>query len=109
MRSDYYSVDIKRLYEHIDNIRNEKRTALLLQDRVNWIKRTVTTTMPVDSVLTNKFQHLSQDIDDLARFYSGLADAVDDINFDAVTFLRTVENLLDEHMHYMQAHQPIHT
>lgn len=107
MRSEY-KVNILKLNAHIDDLRDERSTVVMLQEKLEQIKRNVYNTLPVDSNTTLKFQRLSQNINELVDYYNRLIEAMENINQDAIVFSRTVEALLEEHKLYMKTHNVFH-
>ena len=96
-----YYVNAARLSHHQDVITAQTHSARRLQDSFHEIRRLSSEAIVADQEVLYRFRRLSDELDDLTRYYVDLNLAMDVINEDANAISERVGMLLDEHLAYM--------
>ena len=93
-----YYVNAAGLSHHQDVITAQLHSARRLQDSFHEIKRLSADAIVADREVLYRFRRLSEELDDLTRYYADLNLAMDVINEDANAISEKVGLLLDEHL-----------
>jgi len=91
-----YFLDTTKISLHISEIKEEEKIAIKLQDEIGKIKNEVFHTYNVNSEMLQKFQQLTNDVDNLVYYYKALAMVLEDTSEQAVIAVRHIEELMLE-------------
>ena len=96
-----YYVNAARLSHHQDTITAQKHNARRLQDSFGEIRRLSSDAIVADQEVLRRFRRLTEELDELTRYYVDLNLAMDVINEDASAISEKVGILLDDQLAYM--------